>query len=250
MTADGYLRSILSKYTVNEAGAKAAGQAIYPVLQGWGGTHLLGAEFSGSIAKGTAISLATDADIFLSLSSATPTTLQNMYNTLANAVRQAGYPSRLQNVSIAVTVNGFSIDLVPGKRQSQFGNDHSLYLRKSGTWTKTNVSAHISHVAGSGRLEEIRVLKVWRKLYNLEFPSFHLELATIDALANARHGNLAENVYTALQFIRSNIVRSRYVDPANTNNVVSDDCTLAEKTAIAAQAALSCRQQNWGGIVW
>ena len=250
MTGDEYLIGILQKYAVNTVGANAAGQTIYPVLQKWGGDYLNSAEFSGSLAKGTGVSIGTDADIFLSLSSSTPGTLSDIYLTLYNAVTAAGYTARKQNVSIGLEVSGYSIDLVPGRRQSQHGNDHSLYLSKAKTWTQTNIAKHIAHVQSSGRIDEIRVLKVWRQLYGLEFASFFLELAVIDALAYARVGNLAANVLAVLDHIRDNIKTVRYVDPANTNNVVSDDCTAAEKSVISAQAAKSRAQQTWEKIVW
>lgn len=250
MTGDDYLRTVLAKYAVNASGAKAAGQAIYPVLKQWGNVYLNSAEFSGSLAKGTGVSIGTDADIFLSLSSTMPGTLADMYGTLWNAVTDAGYVARKQNVSIGVTVNGYSIDLVPGRRQSQHGTDHSLYRSKTNSWTQTNVATHISYVKGSGRIDEIRVLKIWRQLHGLAFPSLYLELAVIGSLAYARQGNLATNVLTVLDHLRDNIETVRYVDPANSNNVLSDDCTQAEKTAIAAKARLSRGQQTWDRIVW
>ncbi|MFH2057936.1 MAG: nucleotidyltransferase [Pseudomonadota bacterium] len=250
MIGDEYLAGIIQKYAVNTVGAEAAGQTLYPVLQKWGGSYLNSVEFSGSLAKGTGVSIGTDADIFLSLSSSTPGMLADMYLTLYNAVTNAGYMARKQNVSIGLKVNGYSIDLVPGRRQSQQGNDHSLYLSKANSWTQTNVAKHIAHVKGSGRINEIRVIKVWRQLHDLEFTSFFLEMAVIDALTYARVGNLAANVLTVLEHIRDNIKAVRYVDPANTNNVISDDCTDAEKSTIAVQAATSRGQQIWGRIVW
>jgi hypothetical protein len=250
MTADEYLISILKKYEVNRAGAEAAGNSIYPIIQKWGGDSLLNAEFSGSLAKGTAVSIGTDADIFLSLSSTVNETLENIYDSLCKAITDAGYVARKQNVSIGTESNGYSIDLVPGRRQSQYGNDHSLYVRKISSWTKTDVKKHISYVQNSGRTDEIRLLKIWRQLHKLEFPSFFLEMAAIDSLANARSGYLATNMLTCLDFIRDNIKTVKYIDPANTNNIVSNSCTVAEKAIIAVQAASSRAQSNWESIVW
>jgi hypothetical protein len=112
------------------------------------------------------------------------------------------------------------------------------------------VEKHISYVQNSGRINEIRVIKTWRQLHGLEFPSFFLEMAVIDALSYARVGNLADNTFAALVHFRDNIMTARYIDPANTNNVVSDDCTAVEKNAIATQATKSCAQKTWEGIVW
>jgi hypothetical protein len=250
LSAEEYLRSLVQKYAVNVEGAEAAGNQIYPVLEKWSNGFLIKAEFSGSLAKGTGVTLSTDADIFLSLTSTTPGTLSDMYETLCIAVSKAGRPVRKQDVSVGTTVNGYSIDLVPGRRQSQYGNDHSLYRNRTANWTKTDVQTHIDLVSGSGRIDEIRLLKTWRIRHNLRFPSFYLELAALDALHYARHGDIATNVSRSLEYLRDNIQTARFIDPANTNNVVSDDCTAAEKTAIAAQARASLGKKTWQEIVW
>ncbi|MCU0693228.1 MAG: hypothetical protein MUF54_17690 [Polyangiaceae bacterium] len=248
--ADDYLRGLLRTYAVNVAGAQAAGNQLAPIINTWSNGHLVSAEFSGSMAKGTGISISTDADIFLSLTSTTGGTLKDIYDTLAAAVAAAGYPARRQDVSIGTTVNGYSVDLVPGRRITQYGNEHNLYRNRTGTWTKTDVQAHISHVSNSGRTAEIRILKLWRTRHGLQFPSFFLELAAIDALHYARQGQLADNVWSALQYFRDRIRTTRQMDPANTNNVVSDDCTAAEKNAIALKANESLGKKTWGEIVW
>lgn len=250
MTADEYLITILQRYAVNIAGAEAAGNLIYPTIKKWGGDFLLSAEFSGSLAKGTAISIGTDADIFLSLSSSTPDKLSDIYSSLFNAVTSAGYTARKQNVSIGLKSNEYSIDLVPGRRQSQYGNEHSLFLNKTNTWTKTDVKNHVAYVKNSGRIDEIKIIKTWRQLHGLDFPSFFLEMTVIDALAYARTGNLASNVITCLNFIRDHIETVRYIDPANINNIISDVCTASEKNTLVNQSKSSLAQSSWESVVW
>lgn len=250
MSESIYLSNVLQSHQVNIHGAQAAGNAIYPVIERWGNQYLLKAEFSGSLAKGTGVSLGTDADIFISLSSATPGTLSDLYETLYNAVSQSGYTARKQNVSIGTSVNGFKIDLVPGRRQSQHGNDHSLYKSKLGTWAQTNISSHINHVKSSNRIEEIRLAKIWRHRHNLEFPSFYLEMAVIDSLRFSSVGNIPSNFLKVLEFFRDRLISSRYIDPANTNNVISDDLSVLQKSQIARAASVSLTQKNWQSIVW
>lgn len=250
MSGDSYLRSILKKYAVDISGAESAGNYIYPVIQQWGDSYLVKAEFSGSLAKGTGINIGTDADIFISMSSSTPGTLSNLYNTLYNAVSKAGYSARKQNVSIGTTVNGYKIDLVPGRRQSQYGNYHSLYKSKTGSWTQTNIATHINYVKNSNRIEEIRLAKIWRQLHKLEFPSFYLEMAVIDSLKYSMIGNLSKNFLKVLEFFRDNLPSTRYVDPANTKNVISEDLNALQKSVVANQARLSREQKTWERIVW
>lgn len=247
---DEYLSGLLTKYAVNVAGAKAATQLLIPVLKAWGGPYLISTDFSGSLAKGTGVSLATDADLLLSMSSKRPGNLAQMYGSLWEAVTGAGYRAALQNVSIGTRVGVHKIDLVPARRQSQWGGDHSLFLSKSKSWTQTNVDTHIAHVTGSGRVDEIRLVKIWRERHKLDFSSFHLELATIDALSYARRGHLADNLRQALEHFRDYIQTARYVDPANTNNVVSDDTTPLEKSKIAAAASAALSKTYWEDIVW
>lgn len=250
MTEDNYLFGLLSKYSVDSKGAKEAGNQIYPVLKKWGNDYLIKTEFSGSLAKGTGINLSTDADIFLSLSSTTPESLHDMYQSLCNAVSHAGYPVRRQDVSIGTSVNGYDIDLVPGRRQSPYGNDHSLYRNRNDSWTKTDIQTHINVVSSSGRIDEIRLLKLWRTRHGLHFPSFYIELATLEALRYAKKGEIAKNFLQALTFLSEKIETARIIDPANSNNVVSEDCSNSEKSSIASQAHTSLMKKTWNEIVW
>ena len=90
--------------------------------------------------------------------------------------------------------DGANVDFVPGKRQDNYGSDHSLYRRKADTWTKTNVDKHVNVVAGSGRLNEIRASKIWRERHQLEFPSLYLELMVIRGASRARHWSAGEEL--------------------------------------------------------
>ena len=251
MSSDHYLRNILAREQVDTgifSPVRSVASTLSPMLTGWGNGYLLGIDPSGSFAKGTGNRSGTDIDLFLSLSSKTPDTLAQVRSSLGNCLNQHGYQYRDQNVSLGIAVAGYQVDLVPGKRQSQHGGDHSLFRRKANTWTKTNIQTHISLVQGSGRKEEIRVLKLWRDQMGLDFPSIYLELATLEALRGKPIGRLSENVADALRFFEGNLVGRRIVDPANTNNVISDDLSLAEKQKVAtiARQALA---GNWEGFV-
>ena len=149
---------------------------------------------------------------------------------------------------LTVDFSGFDVDLVPGKRQSAWTTDHSLYRRTADTWTKTNVTTHINTVVMAGHQRESRLLKLWRNQKRLEFPSFYLELTVIAALSGRTSPDLAENVVTVLEYLRDKFTAARVIDPANGNNVISDDLTGTEKQAVRrlAEAALG---GNWSGFV-
>jgi hypothetical protein len=251
MTADQYLQSILTREAVNTSGTSPVlnVQAVLrPIINEWAGQQLRSMSPSGSFAKGTANKSGTDIDLFISLKSDTQETLKDIYTKLSKRMGEKGYTPRQQNVSINITVGGYRVDLVPAKHQGGNSEDHSLYRRRADTWTQTNVTKHISTVKAGGRIPETRILKLWRDQKQLDFPSFYLELATINALSGAR-GTLSQNVWTTFEYLRDKLANARIVDPANTNNVISDDLSAADKTKIVTAASNALKAKNWEEIV-
>jgi protein-tyrosine-phosphatase len=248
MTADQYLRNVLAQYQVNTAAAQTmAQQHIAPVVQQWAGQYLKGIELSGSVAKGTANAGTNDMDLFISMSSTTPGTLKDIYESLYD-LAATRWPTRRQNVSIGIQLAGLHFDLVPGRMQDGYRNWFSLWRNKAQTWTQTNIALQIQTVAQSGRTDEIRVLKRWRTLAGLDFPSFVLELAVLKALHGRRLGDLANNVSVALEWLRDNMRTAQLVDPANSNNLVSDDLSGKDRMAIAAAAGAARAQPYFSKI--
>lgn len=251
MSVDLYLQNILAREHVDNgffAPARNVQAALMPVLMEWAGIYLDNVSPSGSFAKGTANRSGTDIDLFVSLSQNTPETLRDIYNKLFARMQEKGFTPKKQNVSINVRVNGYDVDLVPARRQDGYSQDHSLYRRKADTWTKTNVATHIRDVSQSGRTQEIRIVKLWRNQKGLDFPSFYLELTVINALSGAR-GSLSQNVWKVFEYLRDNFPNARVVDLANTNNVISDDLTAAEKASVRAAAVRALAASDWNQIV-
>jgi hypothetical protein len=253
MTPDEYVESILAKYEVprgTTSPAERLGSAIAGPLRNWAGQQLNALEYSGSYAKGTGVHGVSDVDVFISLKSDTTNTLKDIYNSLYALAQKQGWSPTQQNVSVGVTLNGTRGDLVPGKVQADYQNYHSLYLRKSDSWTQTNVALHVDTVRNSDRLREIRAVKIWRMLHGLDLPSLYLELFVIESLSGRSRASLADNVLYALRRIGTSFATSRIVDPSNTNNILSGELTKQEKEHIAAVAAQSATQPYWGTIIW
>jgi len=253
MTQDQYVEAILAKYAVPRgptSPAEQLGTTVAGPLRSWAGQQLNALQYSGSYAKETGVRGISDVDVFISLKSDTTDTLKQIYEKLVSLAQTNSWSPRRQNVSVGVTVNGTRGDLVPGKVQAGYQSYHSLYLRKRDSWTQTNVALHVDTVRNSGRLKEIRALKIWRMLRGLDFPSLYLELFAIDALSGRSRSALAENVLHVLRTVGASLTVTRIVDPANTNNILSDDLTQSEKQQVAAQAAQAAREQTWERIIW
>ncbi len=251
MTADEYLQTILRREAVDtglSSPVRGVQAQIEPSIKEWAGTFLGSVSPSGSFAKGTANKSGTDIDLFISLTPQTRETLKEIYETLFKKMTEKGYSPKRQNVSLNIRVSGYSVDLVPAKRQDLYGDDHSLFRHKADTWTKTNVTTHINHVKQGGRVYETRILKLWRNQKGLDFPSFYLELTAINALSG-HFGTLSSNVWKVFEYLRDTFPNARVVDPANANNIISDDLTAAERATVKAAAVQALQAKNWGEIV-
>jgi hypothetical protein len=169
MSGDQYIQSVLAthEYKPGLFAAMVPG-IIVPKLKQWAGNNLNEITYVGSVAKGTPISGATDLDIFISLKPSTPHTLEEIYNKLYQKAVAENWMPRQQNVSVGINYIGAQIDLVPGRLQEGFLYYHSLWKRKANTWTQSAPQIHITKVQQSGRLREIRAIKIWRKNHNLE----------------------------------------------------------------------------------
>jgi hypothetical protein len=253
MTADEYVESILAKYAVARGPTSAAeklGNIVAGPISAWAGTQLNALEYSGSYAKQTGVHGVSDVDLFVSLKANTTETLKQLYEGLHSVAQNNGWSPRAQNVSIGISIGGTRADLVPAKVQSGYQNYHSLYLRKRDSWTQTNVALHIQTVRDSGRIREIRAIKIWKHLRNLDWPSLYLELFVIDALRGRSKTALADNVLHVLRAAEASLASTRIVDPGNSNNIISDDLTTNEKHQVAGLAGISSREKSWGQIIW
>jgi hypothetical protein len=56
-------------------------------------------------------------------------------------------------------------------------------------------------------------------------------------------------VLKILEYLRDRFCTARVVDPANTNNIISDDLTAAEKAKVAAAAQQALKATTWDQIV-
>lgn len=195
---------------------------LRPLLRGWRyHKYLESVTLAGSHAKGTDLK-DSDFDIFLRLSHVTPGPLAAMQTSLADHLH-----GHVRNVAVRIMHEGRFIDLVPAR-----GN--VLWQARFNTWLKTDIYKQIQYVRNSGFIDEILALKIWRRRHALRFPSFLMELATIHARP--------KDFRALLHFLATDFPTTRLLDPANSNNVVSDLLTEVEKLHISRRAAMSLQE--------
>jgi hypothetical protein len=214
---------------------------------------------SGSRSKQTAISLVSDYDYFVSLSSdcnVNQMGIEAISDALHEHLKKKYYYNiRRQNVSTRIEISGLNIDITAGIKISGYQNYHWLYRSKDGSKKQTNAKMHIDDVSKSGRTNEIKLLKIWREINKLEFPSIYLEYLMIKNILlnkSTNTNNLADNVsYTFSELAKDsgNPLYSKIDDPANTTNILSELLNQTEKTKIINAAKVAIRS-NWNQVFY
>jgi len=255
-----YLNQILQKYSGRDiSGYSNELSQLHATLKTWASSCYVNLLYSGSRAKGTAISIASDVDYVVSLTSNCNENsggLKGIYESLFSKLNGTYANVRKQNVSVRINLNGLDVDVTPARKQTGNTNDHWLYVSKSDTRKQTNIQKHITDISQSGRTNEIKILKIWRELHQLDFPSIYLEYLLINNILLNKSkdiNSLGDNVWYAFNELaktQGNPLSARVVDPANSANILSDLLTIAEKNKILSQAQTAIRQTNWSQIVW
>ena len=254
MSAQQYLESILAKYNLTEGevtNLKARRANIENALRTVMGPKIETIYYSGSYAKGTAIRLGFDLDICLYFKPDSFGTLREMYSAVLEVLKSQRLNFTPQTVSIHIDLGGTGIDVVPARSLGDGKGNANLYVMNRDTSLLTNIPVHKEYISKSKARPTIKLMKVWRDLHSIHFKSFALELLVIKALENTSPDAALDHQFmTALRFATEQTKQVRLIDPANSNNVVSDLIPENDKANLQSQSAASITKKTWGEIVW
>ena len=253
-----YLYQILDAYKGRDIQTHSASLAfIKEDLRKWAGTCFIETINSGSYAKGTAISNSSDIDLLVSLKhdcNENSGGLKSCYESLYAWLNRSYSNVRKQNVSVRVKFNNLEIDITPARKQAGNTNDHTLYVSKKDSVKKTNIKKHIGDISQSGRTNEIKLLKIWRELAGIDFPSIYLEYLLIKKILINKSKNIDDlsdnlsHVFYELAKHQGNPLFSVVEDPANSNNRLSDLLSENEKIEIILGAQKAYQAKYWEDI--
>ncbi len=249
LMADLYLKRILANHSPNLVDVSACKSQLIPYIKAWAGNQLHEVFISGSTSKGTAVKGSSDVDLFISIGPDCTNTLKEIYDSLLTYFSNNGFSPRRQNVSVGLTLNGISIDLTLGKKDPGNTNYHKIYSNRTESWKQTNVKMQINQVAQSQRTQEIKLAKIWRGQQRLDFLSYYLEVAVIDALRGCSAADLSGNFERVLRYFANDLPSRRIMDITNTNNVLSDEVSAQGKSMISSAAAKTLRVTTWQGRI-
>lgn len=226
-------------------------------LKKWAGTCYIEIINSGSYAKGTAISKSSDIDLLISLKhdcNENDGGLKYCYDSLYDWLSRSYSNVRKQNESVRVKLSDLEIDITPARKLAGNTNDHTLYVSKKNSVKKTNIKKHISDISQSGRTNEIKLLKIWREINGLDFPSIYLEYLLVTKVLIYKSKDiesLSDNlnhVFHELAKYDGNPLFSVIDDPANSNNRLSDLLNVDEKIKIIESARKASTEKYWENV--
>lgn len=203
--------------------------------------------YAGSYGKDTMIREFYDLDIVVYWANDCGYTLQGIFTAVGKVLRSNWKFVNQKTVAWELPFQGgFHVDVVPARALDNSFFYANLFRTDTGTSLQTSIQAHIHTVSNSGRRDVIRLMKLWRKRKNVPFKkTLALELATIEGCKGCRTSDLGDQMWSALQYLRDAFTKARIVDPANTNNIISDDIPVNDKQTIQAIAALTLRSKTW-----
>ncbi len=198
-------------------------------------------KYAGSREKGTMIKDNYDLDIVCYFPSTDTRSLKEIREDVSNHLSskylmgdKKASAERIKSLKGASAPEGYHIDVVPG-RFIEGTSDvfiHVAYGDKERM--QTNLKTHIDHIANSGCVPVIRLVKLWAYRNDIHIKTFILELFVVEALSGSRtKDNLESSFLKVMETLKDKFGNLQLIDPANTNNVVSRTISASEKLTVA-----------------
>ena len=185
-------------------------------------------KYAGSREKGTMIRDNYDLDIVCYFPSSNMRSLKEIRDDVSAhlnkkyMLQEKASAVRILNLKGSTAPPGYHIDVVPGRF---IENTSDVFIHLVGgdkDRLQTNLKTHVSTITTSECAPVIRLAKIWAYRNGINVKTFVLELFIVDALSGYHSkDNLKNSFLKALEDIRNRFATAKLVDPANTNNVVS-----------------------------
>lgn len=204
--------------------------------------------FNGSIVKGTSIQN-SDIDIQLRFKKSIGT-IEEVFNKVYEFLTYELDDVLIINVrkqkhSIGVTYNlhgeKFRIDVVPSRISENTSKDDYICVNSSSffgqsSFKKINSNKQLKVLNFSNQEKKVvKLLKIWKNENDINLKSVYLELLVKKAFQNGVVvRTIDKSLLEAINYIGEHIHKIRIIDPANSNNIISDTMTYDEKVSLSA----------------
>ncbi|OLS22186.1 MAG: hypothetical protein HeimC3_31900 [Candidatus Heimdallarchaeota archaeon LC_3] len=210
--------------------------------------------YAGSYKKETMIEEIFDLDIVIYYPNDTSLTLREIYYKIQKILQRNDYAPREKNVALQCnrihkTYGEFHVDVVPGRAIDDEYYYAKLYKSKEDSSLQTSVTEHVEAVRGTRHRDIIKLLKLWKIRRGFSCPTFILEMLFLRFI-DTNHGRtgLFSLLMGTFNYIAQNIQSIRLVDPANSNNIVSNDLSDNQKYQIYRHAQKAYKTDSWADV--
>jgi hypothetical protein len=262
MNPNEYLQAILKNQTLKPGSKEldeleAQRKNVQGLLEKKYGSSSPSICYAGSKMKGTMNRADYDLDIaaYFHHDDTTPgETLQEIFDDVKGCL-QAEYlvvpkTSALRLKSLDGKFD-FHIDVVPGR--FVHGKEGDVFLYQYGVpqhRLQTNLEVHRQHISKSGRIDEIRLVKLWKGKWTLKLKTFALELLVIKLLKGSDIQNLSDRLVNLWEQISEHPDQLSVEDPANSSNDLSGELNSAKPALVnaASQTLLAIEKHGWESV--
>jgi hypothetical protein len=263
MTTNEYLKSVLDAQSLaNDSdemkALREARDAVETLLKNEFSGSSPSIRYGGSKAKGTMILENYDLDVicyFAHDDAGAGETLADIFANVQVALQKEYSVEAKKSALRLYDQQGadFHIDVVPGRFIDDIKTDVFIYQAEGEkSRLKTNLQAHIDHIAGSGVTDAIRLMKLWAIRNGVDIKTFALELAVVDLLKGKSGKDLATQIEHVLTEFRDNIDNLHIEDPANSSgNDLSELLNQAVRNQlgiVAGNTLATIDADNWEGV--
>lgn len=205
--------------------------------------------YAGSFRKKTMIKASYDLNIVLYWSSKASSTVKKLYTIVGSALQSNWNRLRAKKVGWEICFEGdFHIDVIPGKRKHKSYREAYLYNRETDGKFLTSINKQVNYIKRRRRSDIIKLIKLWKKRKEVPIKTFILELMVVRGCKGLRRKDLELQLKTALKYIVDNITTIRLEDPANPQNIITNDLTTEEKNRIRRLATQAIDAESWSQV--
>ena len=246
MTGTQYLKQVLNLQTLTSEEVDELGRCRVDVQNclkdEFGNTPSF--IYAGSMAKRTMVRESYDLDIVCRFPSEESESLKNLYERTYEALAKAHTVQKKVSAVRVLSLESdneksrdFHVDVVPVHLFDEKTGEAFIYQSSvDQERLKTNIQTHVNYVRDSGLQDTIRLAKLWKVRHQFPMRTFVLEMLAVRFLEKPGD-SIESDMIRFLTTCRDNLPTARLVDPANSNNVISDLIADPDKELISAHAS-------------
>ena len=196
----------------------------------------------GSKKRKTIIGEVCDYDLVLCWHQTSELSIQSIYKAIGVELQNKWKKVRSKGITWKVPFSkSFHVDVIPAKAIDDDYNMMEVYNSDLEKPIKTSFSVHIKVLQKQFAGQIVRLLKIWKVKKMVPIKTFVLEQLVVQSLQNSTGEPLEVKLELALNKIEL-IEELEVRDPANSENIISNDMTSAEKREVKKQCQIALNQ--------